>query len=276
MNRYKKIILWGVLLGGVFLGWNLFDGTAKRENKETPLSPMSEGVQGEPTESVVLEEVSLPAETDTLEQEEVSFLDPYQMPFITQAPFAEWVNPIFQNACEEASILMVASLLQEKQFLTEKKAKQELLLMAAFQEEEYGHSVDTSVEDTATLLRKYFGEVKSQTHRIKQASDIVDILEDGSVIIIPANGQMLGNPNFTPPGPINHMLVIIEYDPQTKEFITYDPGTRKGKGYRYNQDILFEAVRDYPTAATHISHLGNEKKILSVPLNQRLKKEGEL
>ncbi|KKU51956.1 MAG: hypothetical protein UX75_C0058G0008, partial [Candidatus Moranbacteria bacterium GW2011_GWE2_47_10] len=33
----------------------------------------------------------------------------------------------------------------------------------------------------------------------------------------------------------------------SKEFITNDSGTRNGEGYRYGENVLFGAVRDYPT-----------------------------
>lgn len=66
-------------------------------------------------------------------------------------------------------------------------------------------------------------------------------------MVVPTNGRALGNPNFTAPGPERHMLVLIGYDPETKEFITNDPGTRQGRHYRYHEEVLFSAIRDYPT-----------------------------
>ena len=69
----------------------------------------------------------------------------------------------------------------------------------------------------------------------------------GSLVLVPAFGQILGNPYFTPPGPATHMLVIRGYDETTKEFITNDPGTRRGEGYRYSYAALVRAIRDYPT-----------------------------
>ncbi|MCK4891623.1 MAG: hypothetical protein KAS78_03060, partial [Candidatus Pacebacteria bacterium] len=65
--------------------------------------------------------------------------------------------------------------------------------------------------------------------------------------IVPTNGQKLGNPYYTPPGPVTHNLVIIGYDITEKEFITNDPGTRHGEKYRYSEDILENALFDYPT-----------------------------
>jgi len=61
------------------------------------------------------------------------------------------------------------------------------------------------------------------------------------------NGQALGNPNFTPPGPEYHFLLIRGYNPSTDTFITNDPGTRNGELYKYSSDTLFNAIRDYPT-----------------------------
>ena len=69
---------------------------------------------------------------------------------------------------------------------------------------------------------------------IKQA------LTDKRLVVFPAQGQKLGNPNFTPPGPIYHMLVITGYD--ATNFITNDPGTRRGLNYKYTYDTLYEAA----------------------------------
>ena len=43
------------------------------------------------------------------------------------------------------------------------------------------------------------------------------------------------------------MLVIKGYDAETDQFITNDPGTRRGAGYRYAAAALFAAINDYPT-----------------------------
>lgn len=54
---------------------------------------------------------------------------------------------------------------------------------------------------------------------------------------------MLGNPYFTPPGPIYHMLVIKGYN--LTEFITNDPGTRRGADYVYSYQTLMKAIHDW-------------------------------
>jgi len=37
------------------------------------------------------------------------------------------------------------------------------------------------------------------------------------------------------------MIVIRGFDPATKEFITNDPGTKRGEFYRYDIDLLEKA-----------------------------------
>ncbi len=82
---------------------------------------------------------------------------------------------------------------------------------------------------------------------IGAASDILEELERGNLVLAPANGQALDNPHFTPPGPAHHFLVIKGYDYDRAEFITNDPGTRLGAGYRYPAEKLIAALRAYPT-----------------------------
>jgi hypothetical protein len=56
--------------------------------------------------------------------------------------------------------------------------------------------------------------------------------------------RLLGNPNFTSPGPLYHNLVLVGYDGDN--IITNDPGTKRGEGYVYNINILYNAIHDFP------------------------------
>ena len=73
--------------------------------------------------------------------------------------------------------------------------------------------------------------------------DLEKYLSLGNPIIVPAAGRLLGNPNFKAPGPLYHNLVLVGYDGET--IITNDPGTRKGEGYQYNLDVLYNAIHDF-------------------------------
>jgi uncharacterized protein YvpB len=74
--------------------------------------------------------------------------------------------------------------------------------------------------------------------------DLKKYLAKGNPVIVPAAGRELKNPNFTAPGPLYHNLVLVGYDKNI--IITNDPGTRKGRGYIYDMDVLYNAIHDFP------------------------------
>jgi hypothetical protein len=184
------------------------------------------------------------------------------VPFTSQAPFAEWNDPIFQNGCEEAALVMAQYWLTGETLLKE-IAKKEIIALSKYEKKEIGQSVDTSAKDTEKLLRDYYGVTTSSVHTGITLFDIQETLASGALVIVPADGRKLKNPNYTLPGPMTHMLVIIGYDAVKKEFITNDSGTRNGKNYRYSENVLFEAIRDYPTGE-HLPIKGISKEMIVV------------
>ncbi len=169
------------------------------------------------------------------------------VPFILQAPKFQWTDKKFQDACEEASILMAHRWKNGNGKMSKNAATKELEKM--FKQEsiffDKSNVIDTSVEDTARFAREYFRE-EFEVVDVTMNS-IYTALANGSIVIVPTNGKMLNNPNFSNGGPERHMLIITGYDESKKEFITNDPGTRKGEGYQYPRSRLYNAVRDYKT-----------------------------
>jgi len=197
--------------------------------------------EGSDSTDVALNEIDTASETESV----VKFVQ-YTVPFTSQAPFGEWSVPEFQDGCEEASAIM-ANAWVTGATLSPPSAKKEILDIAAFEKHAIGHSTDTSASDTKRLLlEQYFHLSHVELIENFAKRDLIAALSRG-IVIVPMNGQLLGNPNFTSPGPLHHMVVVIGYDPEAHEFITNDPGTRKGAGYRYDEDIFFRAARDYPT-----------------------------
>lgn len=78
-------------------------------------------------------------------------------------------------------------------------------------------------------MQKYFSFDRYEVMEDIGKNDIIESLRNGNIVLVPAYGRDLHNKNYTPPGPIPHMLVIIGYDPAKKEFVTNDPGTKDGK-----------------------------------------------
>jgi len=181
-----------------------------------------------------------------------------KVPFTPQAPFGNWKDQRFQDGCEEASVLMAIRWVRG-QSLTREEAKKEILKIADWEQKKYKNYRDTSASDTAKrLLNEYYGYKNYEVKNNITLAQIISEVKKNNLVIVPTNGQKLKNPYFTRPGPDRHMLVIIGYDNVKKQFITNDPGTKHGEGYRYNEKILFDAIRDYPTGA-HLK-IKNEKK----------------
>lgn len=178
------------------------------------------------------------------------------VPFTSQAPSANWQDLRQQDGCEEASALM-AVLWAEGRMLTPAEAEQEIIAISEYELATYGEYRETSVQDTAErILKGYF---KYNNFEIKYnitAGDIKKELDRGRAVVVPLDGQKLINQYYTPPGPRDHMLVIQGYDPATSEFITNDPGTKRGEKFRYKEADLENALRDYPT--------GNHEPILQI------------
>jgi hypothetical protein len=169
------------------------------------------------------------------------------VPFTSQAPFGEWSDKRQQDGCEETSVLMAVSWARGEK-LSRASAKKEILAVAEYEKNKYDSFVDTNSKDTVKrIIKGYFNYEKAKAVENITINDIKIELYKGNLVLVPCNGRKLGNPNYTPPGPERHMLVIRGYDPVKKEFITNDAGTRKGEKYRYKEDVLYKAIEDYPT-----------------------------
>jgi len=168
------------------------------------------------------------------------------VPFTSQAPIGNWSDPRFNYGCEESSILMAIHWVNGTE-LTVQEAMREIAAISDFERRTTGEFHDRSAFDTTQLIKDYFGYQNVEFVSDIDTDDIKMELAKGNLVIIPVQGQRLGNPYFTPPGPVEHMVVVKGYDTDTKEFITNDPGTKRGEGMRYHEDVLETALRDYKT-----------------------------
>lgn len=174
-----------------------------------------------------------------------------KVPFTSQAPLGNWSDERNQNGCEEASILMAMKWIRGESFSSPSDVQKEIFEIAKFEEKTFGNSVDASVEEVGEIFSQYYGHKNFAISRNVTLDVLKSELEKGNLILVPAFGRALKNPNYTQPGPITHMLLLVGYDAQTKEFITNDPGTKRGEGYRYNENILLNAIWAYPAGKNH-------------------------
>ena len=186
------------------------------------------------------------------------------VPFFSQAPFGEWSDPIFQNACEEASIIMAMHWVN-KIPVTKDQVKQEILDLSLFEDKTYGQAFDRAAADAIKMFKDYFNYENVFVRSGISTKDIKKEILAGRLVIVPLNGQILKNPFYTPPGPEHHMLVVIGYDAKTNEFITNDVGTRHGEKYRYAEARLQASLQDYPTGNDLPSIPGQTAMIVVMP-----------
>lgn len=169
------------------------------------------------------------------------------VPFVSQAPFGDWGDPRQQDGCEEISALMAMAWVRGET-LSRKQALEKLFAISEYEETTYGSYHDTSAKDTVQrIFNEYFEYQNVEVIESVTEEAIKRELMLGNLVITPMDGQLLNNPYYSPPGPERHMVVVIGYDPATDEFITNDPGTRRGEGYRYDASDFVNAIRDYPT-----------------------------
>ncbi len=158
------------------------------------------------------------------------------VPFTPQAPTANW-DELHNEACEEASSIMTYSYFNKTADLIPSYVETKIAELTKWQDENYGYHLSINTEETARMIEEVY-ELKTEVAEISENSIKHALLKD-KLVILPANGQLLKNPNFKRPGPIYHMLVITGFN--EKGFITNDPGTRKGQNYFYPYDTLYNS-----------------------------------
>lgn len=174
------------------------------------------------------------------------------VPFTPQAPQGDWSLP-FSEACEEAAVLMAVSWAQGVSSLSPAEVTREILEQVAFENYTFGYNQDTGLAETLELFTRHYGYRNAVLRYDIRLDDIRREIAADSVVLVPVAGALLKNSYYISPPPY-HMIVLIGYDDVAGEFITNDPGTRYGAGFRYPYGRLWDAVHDWT---------GSEETILS-------------
>jgi len=167
-----------------------------------------------------------------------------EAPFISQAPLKHW-DAYHEELCEEAAILIVAGSKGKIAPQSKKEMEEELSEIVNFEKGLFnGRWQSTNAEEIARVLQEKF-DIKAEVVENFSILDLKQKLSEGHLIIAPTYGRALGNPFYTPPGPIYHALVLKGY--RGNQFITHDPGTNQtGENYLYDERVLFKAIHDWP------------------------------
>lgn len=253
MKSWKKIAVFlVVLLGAAIPSWLFWPDQAPQEvpvsTKVDELLSGQSGIDALPKKDIESEDkpVIPPVAEDNTPPETKRVIPAKAMlsvPFAPQAPFSNWELP-YKEACEEASVIMVNRFYRGEKSIEQEDVKAAIDAMVAWAIEPMQGKIDTDVATTAKYFTEYLEYSPSRVTIINEPTieDIKAVVAAGYPVIVPAAGRDLGNVNFRNPGPLYHMLVIVGYDED--EFITNDPGTRNGEGYRYKQQVLYDAIHD--------------------------------
>jgi len=194
---------------------------------------------------IIKEPIVTPEKSEEIKKSET--IINHSVPFTSQAPTGNWSDQRQQDGCEEASAIMAMAWVQGKS-LSSQSALAQIVAIADYEQSTYREHRDVSLSDVRDwIFKEYFDHDKVEIRMNIKSADIISELNKGHIILLPMDGQKLGNPYFTAPGPERHMIVVRGYDPVTKEFITNDPGTRRGEGFRYSVNTIMNAILVYPT-----------------------------
>jgi uncharacterized protein YvpB len=163
-----------------------------------------------------------------------------EVPFMVQAPLGNWDMP-YQEACEEASLIMVHHYLDGTS-VTPSQADAEILDIVAWENEEFNYSADVTIEELKKIAEDYYDH-RAQLFYDPTIEDMKRLLAAGHPIVVPLAGRELGNPYYSGEGPWYHMLVVTGYDGAS--FITNDVGTKRGHNYKYPQQRFHDAIHNW-------------------------------
>lgn len=193
------------------------------------LSEAEEVEEGDEIVTDDLSEMDLPAELNL------------KAVFYAQAPFANWDLP-WQEACEEASVLLVANEYFGHNW-SRSDFNDEILKLMDWQNERFGDYKHTNVDQTAKMLTDYLG-LKTVIHENPTFEDVQRVLARGNFIVMTFAGKKLGNPNYRNGGPLYHAILVKGYK-EGEKIITHDVGTRNGEDYVYSWSVVENALHDY-------------------------------
>lgn len=262
----KKVIISVItivlLIAAAFAFWVfVIDQPPVEEIIHIPVNDISVEIEGEILKPVqddsgeeMEEEVLKPVQDDVeiVEEEEVEESEEtvaitipgsfkLDVLFSTQAPTKNWDMP-YQEACEEASLIMTSYYFEEKH-LDRPIMNTEILALVDWQMERFGYYKDTTLAEVEIIANEYFNLETEITSNVTE-ENIKYQLTQGNLLIVPFAGRLLINPYFSGQGPLFHMAVVKGYD--HKDFIMNDPGLLTlGENFKYSYKNLLESVHDW-------------------------------
>lgn len=169
-----------------------------------------------------------------------------KVPYTSEIPNGSWTKP-WNNACEEASVVMVKGYYFGYETITKKIAMSDMSPLFKIEDKIFGGNADTDAARTAKLINEYT-DFSAKVKTKPTLEEIKNELNEGRPIIAMLNMKNIVNKyhRFRAGGSYYHVFVIIGYDDNTQEFITNDNGNAtNGAGYRFKYDDIMKNLHDF-------------------------------
>lgn len=160
------------------------------------------------------------------------------VPYVSQVPDGAWVSP-WDEACEEASLLMVRGFYADATAIGREDGKAEMRKMFEWEQEAWKNVEDTDAEQTRALAEA-FG-LATRVVRDPSAAEIVAELRAGRPVI--AFLDMYALWGERPAGDGFHVVVVAGYDADKRRFQVMDPA--KDDVRWYAEGHLMAVLHDY-------------------------------
>ena len=190
------------------------------------------------------------------------------VPFSSQAPRGDWSLP-WQEACEEVSALLVDAFWRGlSPAVTEVETG--TLALVEWQQKHFGYYKHTTAAQTARMIREVYDYRRVDVLYDVGIDDIAKQVRAGRPVIVPLAGRLLGNPYYTQPGPVYHMLVVKGIA-ENGDVITNDVGTRHGRNLTYAPSVFLNAMHDvseggddWPAGVDPVSYIESGRRAIVV------------
>lgn len=160
------------------------------------------------------------------------------VPYVSQVPDGVWVSP-WDEACEEASLLMVQGFYAGATTIGREGAKAEMRKMFAWEQERWKDVEDADAERILVLGDAF--SVGSRVVRDPSAGEIVAELRAGHPVIAVVDMYALWGER--PAGDGYHVVVVTGHDADKGEFQVMDPAKDDIRWYAASR--LMASLHDY-------------------------------
>ncbi|MFA6427348.1 MAG: C39 family peptidase [Candidatus Magasanikbacteria bacterium] len=170
-----------------------------------------------------------------------------EVPFATQIPDGKWVRP-YSEACEESSIVMIDAYYEGRRgVIGHRTSKERMQPYFDYQDERYGDNDDSNAWRTGDMVHSLARYFKAEVVEYPALRDIQAELRAGRPVMTFHHGYSLQNKRipFSNTPESFHVIVLVGYDENSRQFIVHEPGMRRGSFYRYDYDVIMKSMADY-------------------------------